>query len=152
MQECERNLNKNRVIMFSKIAKILLTEGTIKVIPDIDTIPICKSSPTRHSISGCFLHRFWENEKAYTTQMIAGSVPSEESWLSCDHTFKSVANIGVFRSADGKWVEQYSGLFCVLNYARELGNLQKTSVEEQMHNLQQRLLYTTRKECECVLY
>ena len=46
----------------------------------------------------------------YSTQMIVGTVSSDELWLSCDHTFKSAANIGVFRSADGEWVKQYNGL------------------------------------------
>ena len=36
-------------------------------------------------------------------------------WLSCDHTFSSVANIGSVRKSDGKWMKQYHGLFCVLN-------------------------------------
>ena len=36
-------------------------------------------------------------------------------WLSLDHTFKSVSNIGLVRPADKQWVKQYSGLFCVLN-------------------------------------
>ena len=85
-------------------------------------------------------------KKVYTTQMIAGSVPVNEAWLSCDHTFKSVANIGVFRQADGKWVEQYSGLFCILNCVGEVltwkftKNLKFSSVEDQMNGLQQRLI------------
>jgi hypothetical protein len=36
-------------------------------------------------------------------------------WLSLDHTFKSVSNIGLVRLADKKWIKQYSGLFCILN-------------------------------------
>ena len=36
-------------------------------------------------------------------------------WLSLDHTFRSVANIGLFRMADKLWIKQYSSLFCVLN-------------------------------------
>lgn len=111
MQECEKTLHKNRVVMFSRIAQTLLTEGTIKEIPDINTISIWENSPTRHSITGCFLHHFWENEKKYTSIMQESTISLEESWLCCDHTVKSVTNIGVFRSADGQWVKQYNGLY-----------------------------------------
>ena len=38
----------------------------------------------------------------------------DNCWLSCDHTFHAVANIGLFRE-DGVWSKQYEGLFCVLN-------------------------------------
>lgn len=78
--------------------------------------------------------------------MIVGTVSSDELWLSCDHTFKSAANIGVFRSADGEWVKQYNGLFCVLNFAGEVltwkftKDLRFSSVEDQMINLQHRLM------------
>ena len=36
-------------------------------------------------------------------------------WLSCDHTFRLVANVGIVRNADKRWIKQYKGLFCVLN-------------------------------------
>ena len=120
LQECERIMQNNRVVKFCRIQRMLLTGKTCTDVPDIDTMPVWSSSPTRHAITGCFLHQFWENENTYSTQMIVGSVSPDELWLSCDHTFKSAANIGVFRSADGKWVKQYNGLFCVLNYAGEI--------------------------------
>ena len=41
-------------------------------------------------------------------------------WISCDHTFKSVANIGYKRSSDGKWIRLYNYVFCILN---ENGNV-----------------------------
>jgi hypothetical protein len=119
---------------------------------DIDSIPIWKDSPTRHTIPGAFLHRFWSHEKAYNSHMVVGSVFDEQSWLSCDHTFKSIANIGVLRDADRKWVKQYSGLFCVLNQDGEVltwkltKSLKFASVEEQLICLQQRLL----KQGKCV--
>lgn len=78
--------------------------------------------------------------------MIAGTVSSDELWLSCDHTFKSATNIGVFRNVDSEWVKQYNGLFCVLKSAGEVltwkftKDLQFSSVEEQMKNLQCRLM------------
>ena len=40
---------------------------------------------------------------------------TDACWLSCDHTFKSVSNIRSVRSADNKWIQQYTGLFCILN-------------------------------------
>ena len=43
-------------------------------------------------------------------------------WISCDHTFKSVANIGYKRSSDGKWIRLYNSVFCILN---ENGNVIK---------------------------
>ena len=52
--------------------------------------------------------------------MITGSLPSQNLWLSCDHTFHSAANIGLFREVDGEWIKQYSGLFCVLNSLGEV--------------------------------
>lgn len=42
---------------------------------------------------------------------------SSDCWLSCDHTYKSVSNIGSVRLMDNKWVNQYTGLFCILNAA-----------------------------------
>ena len=75
------------------------------------------------------------------SSIYVGTVSSEELWLSCDHTFKSAANIGMFRSADGKWVKQYNGLFCVLNCAGEVltwkfvKDLRFGSIEDQMTNL-----------------
>ena len=48
--------------------------------------------------------------------MMSRTVLSTDAcWLSCDHTFKSVSNIGSVRSADNKWIQQYTGLFCILN-------------------------------------
>lgn len=41
-------------------------------------------------------------------------------WISCDHTFKNVANIGYKRSSDGKWIRLYNSVFCILN---ENGNV-----------------------------
>ena len=35
-------------------------------------------------------------------------------WISCDHTFKSVANIGFCRSSDGSWVRLFRSIFYVM--------------------------------------
>ncbi len=81
----------------------------------------------------------------YTAEMTAGSISSDESWLCCDHTFGSVANFGLFTERDGCWVEQYSGLFCVVNGIGEVitwkltKNLSFETVHTQLQNLQDRL-------------
>ena len=36
------------------------------------------------------------------------------SWISCDHTFKSAANIGFVQECDNSWVRLFNSLFCVL--------------------------------------
>ena len=43
------------------------------------------------------------------------SIDKNAPWLSCDHTFRSSSNIGLFRQQHKHWVNQYSGLFCVFN-------------------------------------
>ena len=46
-----------------------------------------------------------------STKTIINSSP----WLSCDHTFRSITNIGTTRQSDDRWIKQYQGLFCILN-------------------------------------
>ena len=36
------------------------------------------------------------------------------NWISCDHTFKSSANIGFVRKSDGKWIKLFKCIFCVM--------------------------------------
>ena len=36
-------------------------------------------------------------------------------WISSDHTYKSVSNIGYYRQSDGKWITLYKGFFIVGN-------------------------------------
>jgi hypothetical protein len=148
MQECEMNFKQNRVVSFYRIHRKLALSfrEEVESIPSVDSMPVWKDSPTRHSISSLFLYNFWNNEQLYNLQMEAGTVPSDGLWLSCDHTFKSVANIGTVRSADGRWVEQYSGLFCVLNSEGQVltwkltKDLKFSSIEKQLDHLQHRLL------------
>ena len=70
---------------------------------------------------------------------------AEKLWLSCDHTFKSAANIGVVRNVDNKWIKQYKGLFCVLNSYGEVLTWKLTKcltfdeVETPMQLLHERL-------------
>lgn len=55
------------------------------------------------SYSMLFLSKFHTNMAGRTS-----------SWISCDHTFKSVANIGFVQVSDGTWVRLFNSLFCVL--------------------------------------
>ena len=62
-----------------------------------------------------FSSKFLAREAIYHYCISPTSLTPRTSWLSCDHTFKSVCNIGTVRQADSKWIKQYAGLFCVLN-------------------------------------
>ena len=63
-----------------------------------------------------------------------------------DHTFKPVRNIGTIREADGSWIKQYKGLFCVLNNIGQVvtwimtRNLAMDDVDDILQALQERLL------------
>ena len=77
--------------------------------------------------------------------MQALSVLVSDMWLSCDHTFRSVANVGMVRKADRHWVKQYKGLFCVLNSLGQVVTWELTKslafdvVEECMQLLDEQL-------------
>ena len=68
-------------------------------------------------------------------------------WMSCDHTFKSVANIGYKRPRDGKWIKLYNSAFCILNEKAEVLQWQFTRSENfheisaMFSNLRRRLQY-----------
>ncbi len=121
MQQIERMLVSNRARLFytlkEKFEQLRLFHTPSEMFPsfDDDSVSFWKMSPTRHSIEACFLHKFWERETVYHHHMSMTSLPTGRSWLSCDHTFKSVCNIGTFRQLDTHWIKQYVGLFCVLN-------------------------------------
>lgn len=73
------------------------------------------------------------------------TMAQDNCWLSCDHTFHTVANIGLFREEDGVWSKQYEGLFCVLSSNGEVLSWKATkslsfdSVREMLQSLQKRL-------------
>ena len=115
MQQCEQILKDNRVRLFYEILESYSATYNEEQLPDINDFYIWRDAPSRHAIAGCFLHNFWKYSSIYTSQMIVGTVQPDNLWLSCDHTFHSAANIGLFREVDGKWVEQYSGLLGVCN-------------------------------------
>ena len=72
------------------------------------------------------------------------SISPTSNWLSCDHTFKSVRNVGIIRYSDDNWILQYKGLFCVLNAAGQIvtwkmtKGLAVTDIEDMLHKLQER--------------
>ena len=55
------------------------------------------TAPSRHAITGCFLASFWEKNSLLDKHMQCTTIPDEDSWLSCDHTF---ASVGAFTSLD----------------------------------------------------
>lgn len=77
--------------------------------------------------------------------MNALSLEPSKVWLSCDHTFHSVANIDIVRSADNRWIKQYKGLFCVLNANEQVMTWKLTKslsfdeIEVCLHQLHERL-------------
>lgn len=69
-----------------------------------DFSKIWRESPTRHSLEASHLLEFRDNEQ----KMSLTTSPSGNNWLSCDHTFRSVANIGMIRKSDKGWIKRYS--------------------------------------------
>ena len=81
--------------------------------------------PSATILIDVFLKRFLQNEYVYRDSMNLLNA----KWITCDHTFKSVCNIGYTRSEDGKWINQYTSVFCVLNENGEVIHWQFTSSE-----------------------
>lgn len=67
--------------------------------------------PSAHFLEEMFLNEFQSREDQY----ISSIKKTTADWLSTDHTFKSVMNIGYPSKVDGKWVNVFNALFCVLN-------------------------------------
>ena len=122
MLQLEHMLVTNRARSFYAVKESFLQcqkarfSNSIIQFPGFDDAEVrfWKAGPTRHAIEGVFLAKFWPRESTYSYLMSQTSV-SASCWLSCDHTFRSVSNIGSVRPADNKWVTQYTGLFCILN-------------------------------------
>ena len=69
-------------------------------------------------ISSPIISRFKREEDTYCK--LFSDLSAE--WISCDHTYKSVSNIGYHRQSDGKWITLYKGFFIIGN---ESGHLQR---------------------------
>lgn len=67
--------------------------------------------PSNDFICQCIIHDYQLNEMLYTQCM----AQTGATWISCDHTFKVAANIGLLRQSDKKWEKQYDSKFCILN-------------------------------------
>lgn len=75
------------------------------------SMPDDLKAPSNDFICQCIIHDYQQNEMLYT-QCIA---QTSATWISCDHTFKVVANIGLLHQSDKKWEKQYNSMFCILN-------------------------------------
>ena len=62
-------------------------------------------------ISSAIVSNFQREEKIY--RQLFSSLSAE--WISCDHTYKSVTNIGYHRPSDGKWINKYKTIFIIMN-------------------------------------
>ena len=47
-------------------------------------------------------------------QFNANMAARVSSWICCDHTFNSAANIGFSQESDGRWARLFRSIFCVL--------------------------------------
>ena len=153
LQQIEQSLKSSRVERYyaqkMKFHQLLAHQSNcahMQSFPEVDNSPIdwWMDTPSRHSLASCFLLQFWENEPTYRYKMECVTL-STGAWMSCDHTFKSVANIGLLRNFDNKWIKQYNGLFCTLNEFGEVmtWKLTKTlsfdNIKEPLAQLNERL-------------
>jgi hypothetical protein len=81
--------------------------------------------PTRHVINDIVVANFGRFEQLISKQFSS----TKAKWISCDHTFKTAANIGYQRDADKKWIKQYKAVFCILNEKGQVLQWQFTSSE-----------------------
>jgi hypothetical protein len=149
IQQVESLLLQNRVNSFCTVRErfVALNRGSDIDFPGINDpcVSFWKQHPSRHSVAACYLLQFWERDVLYTCHMKSLTLPAGKLWLSCDHTFHSVANIGMVRSADNRWIKQYKGLFCVLNGLGEVMTWKLTKrltfdeIENSMQALHDRL-------------
>ena len=98
-----------------------------------------------------FLQNFWKHELYYRKRM--HEIGISEDWICCDHTFKSVMNIGIYQRRDNdrsKWVKQFKSLFIVLNDIGQVLSWQLAddtshdTVHETLNEINQRLKAKTR--------
>jgi hypothetical protein len=113
------DLNKQRYKMFynermkrsienRKFTNVLgrLNEGTVPEFKELKW-----SFAGTKLISCAIISRFKREEDTY--RKLFSDLSAE--WISCDHTYKSVSNIGYHRQSDGKWITLYKGFFIIGN-------------------------------------
>ena len=103
-------------------------------------------NPSVSLLKDVFLKRFFQNEELYINAMRS----LEASWITCDHTFKSVCNIGYRRCEDGKWINQYNSVFCIDNCCKWNQRIKDifpaTNVKQDLFHAVQRFCKTLKKE------
>lgn len=85
-------------------------------IPKFEQSWIGKLYPGSKLLLSSFLQLFWRYELYYRQRM--HNIVINDDWICCDHTFKSVTNIGIYQTRDNhgaKWIKQFKSLFLVLN-------------------------------------
>lgn len=63
--------------------------------------------PTRKLITDVLVANFKRSERKLEKLFSSRNA----AWISCDHTFKTAANVGYKRESDGKWITQYKAVF-----------------------------------------
>ena len=72
--------------------------------------------PGRKLLLSAYLQHVWQYELYYRQRM--HNISINEDWICCDHTFKSVTNIGIYQTQGAnaaKWIKQFKSLFIVFN-------------------------------------
>ena len=114
------DLNKQRYKMFYKgkiqrlveDRKIARALGSLNAGETVPHFPELKwSFAGTKLISSAIISNFQREEDTY--RKLFSDLSAE--WISCDHTYKSVSNIGYHRQSDGKWITLYKGFFIVGN-------------------------------------
>ncbi len=125
LQKCESILVQNRICDYhtcrhkaNQLKKLLPTVTLVNKIEEC-VHQLQTKAPSRNAIKGCFLYYFEDFEQLYDQKMRETSADSMNLWLSCDHTFRTVGNVGIFRQ-DGIWCKQYEGIFFVMNSGGEV--------------------------------
>ena len=107
--------------------------------------------PGRKILLSVFLQNFWKHEVYYRRRM--HEIGISEDWICCDHTFKSVMNVGIYQrhdNDDSKWVKQFKSLFIVLNDIGQVLSWQLAddtshdTVHEALNEINQRLKTKTK--------
>ena len=79
-------------------------------LPKFPSFDVWRPTPSTDTVHQCFLYIFKENEQFFQQSI------SEKTakWMSANHTFKVVSNIGCMLP-DGSWSTQFDSLYIVLN-------------------------------------
>ncbi|KXJ14702.1 hypothetical protein AC249_AIPGENE5021 [Exaiptasia diaphana] len=73
-------------------------------------------NPAHRYLEDMFIQHITREEKHYQDKMCRKSA----KWISADHTFKSVMNIGYSDAIDKKWQKLYNSIFIIMNEKGEV--------------------------------